>query len=121
MDHNKLWKILQEVGIPDHLTYLLRNLYAGQEATVRTGHGTKDYSKLGKEYVKAVYRHPAYLTYMQSTSCEMPGWKKHRLELRFLGEISITSDMQMHQPYGRKQRGTKEPLDEGERRVNKLA
>ena len=52
-------------------------------------------SKLGKEYVKAVYCHPAYLTYMQSTSCEMPGWKKHKLESRLPGEISISSDMQM--------------------------
>ena len=52
-------------------------------------------SKLGKEYVKAVYRHPAYLTYMQSTSSEIPGWMKHKLELRLPGEISITSDMQM--------------------------
>ena len=51
--------------------------------------------KLGKEYIKAVYYHPAYLTYMQSTSCEMPGWMKHKLESRLLGEISITSDMQM--------------------------
>ena len=65
VDHNKLWKILKEMGIPDHLTCLLRNLYAGQEATVRTGHTG---SKLGKEYVKAVYCHPTYLTYMQSTS-----------------------------------------------------
>ena len=68
VDHNKLWKILKEMGIPDHLTCLLRNLYAGQEATVRTGHGTTTGSKSGKEYVKAVYCHPAYLTYMQSTS-----------------------------------------------------
>ena len=68
VDHNKLWKILQEMGIPDHLTCLLRNLYAGQEATVRTGHGTMDCSISGKEYVKAVYCHPAYLTYMQDTS-----------------------------------------------------
>ena len=52
-------------------------------------------SKLGKEYVKAVYCHPAYLTYMQRTSCKMPGWKKHKLESRLPGEISITSDMQM--------------------------
>ena len=52
-------------------------------------------SKLGKEYVKAVYCHPAYLTYMQSTSCEMPGWIKRELESRLLGEISVTSDMQM--------------------------
>ena len=63
VDHNKLWKILKEMGIPDHLTCLLRNLYAGQEATVRTGHGTTD-----KKYIKAVYCHPAYLTCMQSTS-----------------------------------------------------
>ena len=68
VDHNKLWKILKEMGIRDHLTCLLRNLYAGQEATVRTGHGTATGSKLGKEDVKAVYCHPAYLTYMQSTS-----------------------------------------------------
>ena len=68
VDHNKLWKILQEMGIPDHLTCLLRNLYAGQEATVRTGHGTTDWFKIGKGDVKAVYCHPAYLTYMQSTS-----------------------------------------------------
>ena len=52
-------------------------------------------SKLGKEYIKAVYCHPAYLTYMQSTSCEMPGWMKHKVESRLPGEISITSDMQM--------------------------
>ena len=55
-------------------------------------------SKLGKEYVKAVYCHPADLTYMQSTSCEIPGWMKHNLELRLLGEISITSDMQIALP-----------------------
>ena len=70
-------------------------MYAGQEATVRIGHGTTDCSKLGKEYIKAVYCHPAYLTYMQSTSCEMLGWMKHKLESRLQGEISITSDMQM--------------------------
>ena len=59
-------------------------------------------SKLGKEYVKAVYCHPAYLTYMQSTSCEMPGWMKHKLESRLLGETSITSDMQMKPPVWQK-------------------
>ena len=52
-------------------------------------------TKLGKEYVKAVYHHPAFLTYMQSTSCEMPGWMKHKLESRLLGETSITSDMEI--------------------------
>ena len=68
VDHNKLWKILKEMGIPEDLTCLLRNLYAGQEETVRTGHGTTDWFQTGKEYVKAVYCHPAYLTSMQSTS-----------------------------------------------------
>ena len=101
VDHNKLWKILKEMGIPDYLTCLLRNLYAGQEATVRTGRGT-DCSKSGKEYVKAVYCHPAYLTYIQSTSWEMLGRKKHKLESRFPGEISITSDMQMTPPLWQK-------------------
>ena len=72
-------------------------------------------SKLGKEYIKAVYCHPAYITYMQSTSCKMLGWMKNNLESRFLGEISITSDMQMTPSDGRKQRGTEEPLDESER------
>ena len=76
-------------------------------------------SKLGEEYVKAVYCHPTYLTYMQSTSWEMPGWIKHKLESRLPGEISITSDMQITPPtppaYGRKQRRIKQPLDEGER------
>ena len=56
------------MGLPDHLTYLLRNLCAGQEATVRTGHGTTDWFQIGKVYVNAVYCHTAYLTYMQSTS-----------------------------------------------------
>ena len=71
-------------------------------------------SKSGKEYVKAVYCDLAYLTYRQSTSCEMPGWMKHKLESILLGEISITSDMQMTPPLWQKQRGTKEPLDESE-------
>ena len=65
VDHNQLWKILKEMGIPNHLTCLL---YAGQEATVKTGHGTTDWFQMGKEYVEAVYHHPACLTYMQSTS-----------------------------------------------------
>ena len=64
----RLRKILQEMGIPDHLICLLRNLYAGQEATVRTGHGTTDWFQIGKAYIKAVYYHPAYLTDLQNTS-----------------------------------------------------
>ena len=80
VDHNKLWNILQEMRIPDHVTCLSRNLYAGQEATVRTRLGTMDCFKLEKEYIKAVYCHPAYLTYMHSTLCEMLGWMNHKLE-----------------------------------------
>ena len=68
LDHNKLWKILKEMGIPDHLTCLLRNLYAGQEATVITGHGTIDWFQIGKEICQGCIFSPAYLTYMQSTS-----------------------------------------------------
>ena len=84
-----------------HLTCLLRNLYAGQEATEldiekQTG------SKLGKQYIKAVYCYPVCLTYMQSTSCEMLGWMKQKLESTFPGKISITSDMQMMPPLGQK-------------------
>ena len=95
VDHSKLLKILQELETPDHLTCLLRNLYAGQEATVRTGVGTMGWFKLGKEYAKVVYCHPAYLSYLQSTSSIMPGWMKPKLESRLAGEISITSDTQM--------------------------
>ena len=72
-------------------------------------------SKLGKEYIKAVYSHPAYLTYMQGTSYEMPDWMKHKLESRLPGEISITSDMQRAPSYGRNQRETEESIDESER------
>ena len=86
------------MGIPDHLTCLLRNLFAGQEATVRTGHGTMDWFKIGKGNIKAVYCHPAYLTYLQSTSCEILAWMNHRQESRLLEEISITSDMQVIPP-----------------------
>ena len=89
------------MGIPDHLTCLLRNVYAGQEATEldmeqQTG------SKLRKQYIKAAYCHPACLTYMQSTSCEMLDWMKHKLETRLQGEISITSDTQMTPPLQQK-------------------
>ena len=68
VDHNKVWKILRDMGISDHLICLLRNLYAGQEATVRTGHGTTDWVQIAKGGCQDLYRHPAYLTYMQSTS-----------------------------------------------------
>ena len=69
-------------------------------------------SKLGKEYIKVVYCHPDYLTHMQTISCELPGWMKHKLETKLPGETSTTSDMQITPLSGRKQKGTKEPLDE---------
>ena len=80
VDHNKLWKILQEMGILDHLACLLSNLYSGKKQQLEPDMEKQTGSKLGKEYVQAVYCHPAYLTYMQSTSWEMPGWMKHKLE-----------------------------------------
>ena len=75
VDHNKLWKF-QEMGIPDHLTCLLRNLCGSQEETELNMEQETTY-KSGKEYIKVVYCHPAYLTYMQCTSCEMPDWMNH--------------------------------------------
>ena len=92
--HNKLWKILKEMGIPDDLTCLLRNLLVKKQQLEWDMQQQTDF-KLGKEYIKAVYCPPAYLTSMQSTSCKMLGWMKHKLESRFPGEISITSAMQM--------------------------
>ena len=94
VDHNKLWKILKEMGIPDRLTCLLQNLYAGQ---VTTEPDMEQWigSKLGKEYIKTVYCYPACLTFMQDMSCKMPGWMNHKIESRLPGEISTTSDMQI--------------------------
>ena len=82
--------------IPYHFTYILRNLYTGQEATVRTRHGTTDWFQIGKGVRQGCILSPClFITYMQSTLCEMPGWKKHKLASRLPGEISITSDVQM--------------------------
>ena len=89
------WKILQEMGLTVQLTCLLRNLYAGQEATVKTGHGKTNWFQIGEKYVKAVYCHPAYLTYMQHSSCKKPGWMNHKLESRLSGDIPTTLDVQM--------------------------
>ena len=106
VDHNKLWKILQQMGIPDHLTCLLRNLYAGQEATVRTRHGTMDSFQIGKGVPQGCILSPCLFNFYaevkcrvhQSTSCEMLGWMKHKLESRLLEQISVTSDIQMTTP-----------------------
>ena len=112
VDHNKVWKTLKEMGILDHLICLLRNLYADQEATLRTRQGTTDWFQTEKGVHQCCIM-SLYLTYMQSTSCKMPGWMRHKLESRLSGEISINSDMQMIPPYGRKQ--STKSLDESER------
>ena len=102
VDHNKLWKILKEMGIPDHLTYLLRNLYAGQEAIVRTGHGTTDWFQMGKGVHQGCILSPCLFNLYAEYIMRTLDWKKHKLESRLLGEISITSDMQMTPPLWQK-------------------
>ena len=114
-----------EYKIPDHLTFLLRNLYAGKEVIVRTGHGTTDWFQIGKRVCQGCILSPCLFNFyvgcclwgaqsrtqlkrlssssqQQSTSCEMPGWMKHKLKSRLLGEISIISDMQMTPPLRQK-------------------
>ena len=92
------WKILKEMEIPDHLTCLLRNLYAGQEATVRTGHGTTDCFQIGKGVRQGCILSPAYLTSMQRNA----GLEEAQAGIKIPGEISITSDMQMTPPLWQK-------------------
>ena len=104
VDYNKLWKILKEMGIPEHLTCLLRNLHAGQEATARTRHGTMDWFQIGKGVGQDCKLSPCSSNAYAGTSCEMPGWMVHKLESRLPGEIPISSDVQ-----SRKQR-TRDPL-----------
>ena len=95
VDHNKLWKILKEMRIPDYLTYLWETFMQVKKQQLELDRNHWLGSKLGKEYNKAVYCHPSYLTYMQSTSREILGWMNHKLESRLLGEIPTMSDMQM--------------------------
>ena len=102
VDHNKLWKIQKEMGIPDHLTCLLRKLYAGQEATVRTGHGITDWFQIGKGVCQGCVLSPCLFNLYSEYIMRMLGWMKHKLESRLLGEISITSDMQMTPPLWQK-------------------
>ena len=102
VDHNKLWEILKEMGIPDHLIRLLRNLYAGQEATVRTGHGTTDWFRIGKGVHQGCILSPCLFNLYAEYIMLMPGWMKHKLESRLLGEISIISDLQMTAPLWQK-------------------
>ena len=102
VDHNKLWKILKEMGIPDHLTCLLRNLYAGQEATVRTGHGTTHWFQIGKGVRQGCILSPCLFNLYAEYIMRNAGLEKHKLESRLPGEISITSDMQMTPPLWQK-------------------
>ena len=110
--HTKLGKILQEMGIPDHLTCLLRNLYAVQ---VATRHEATDGFQIGKDVHKGCILSLCLCNLYAEYIMRMLGWRKHNLESRLPGEISITSDMQWHHPFGRKLRGAKEPLEESER------
>ena len=96
--HNKLWKILQEMGIQDHLTCLLRNLYTGQEATVRTGHGMTDWFQIGKGVHQGCILSPCLFNSYAEYLMRNAGLEETQLEARLPGEISITSDMQMTPP-----------------------
>ena len=95
VDHNKLWKILKEMGVPDHLTCLLRNLYAGQEATVRTGHGTTDWFQIGKGVCQCCILSPCLFNFYAQYIMRNAGLEEAQVESRLPGEMSITSDMQM--------------------------
>ena len=105
VDHNKLWRILQKTGIPDHLTCLLRTLYAGQEATVRNRHGTMDWFQTGKRYVKVVYCHPGYLIYMmlkyiiRNTRLDDTSWNQDcwRNNLRYADDTTHTAESKEEQ------------------------
>ena len=96
------WKILKEMRISDHLTWLLRNLYAGQEATVRSGHGTTHWFQIRKGVCQGCILSPCLFNLYAEYIMRMLGWMKHKLELRLPGQILITSDMQMTPPLWQK-------------------
>ena len=116
MGHNKLWKILQEIGTPDQLTCLLRNLYAGQEATVRTGHGTIDWSQIGKGVRQGCILSPClfnlYAEYIMRTAILDEEQAGIKISGRNINNLRYTDDTNR---YGRKRRRTQEPLDQSER------
>ena len=116
MDHNKLWKILKEMGTPDHLTCLLRNLYAGQEATVRIGHGTTDWFQIGKGVRQGCILSPCLFNLYAEYIMRHAGLDEAQAGIKIAGRNTNNHKIcRLHQPYGRKLRGTKEPLDESER------
>ena len=102
VDHNKLWNILQEMGIPDHLTCLLRNLYADQEATVRTRHGTTDWFQIGKGVRQGCIMSPCLFNVYAEYIMRNSGLDEVQAGIKIAGEISITSDMQMTPPLWQK-------------------
>ena len=109
------WKILKEMGIPEHLTYLLRNLYGGQEATVRTGHGTTDWFQIGKGVCQGCMLSPCLFNFYAECIMQNAGLDEAQAGINFPGQVSITSDMQMTPPLWQKVKRTKKPLDESER------
>ena len=102
VDHNKLWKILKEMGIPDQLTCLLRNVYAGQEATVRTGHGITDWFQIRKGVRQGCILSPCLFNLYVEYIMRNAELDEHKLESRLPGEISVTPDMQMTPPLWQK-------------------
>ena len=102
VDHNKLWKILKEMGIPGHLTCLLRNMYPGQEATARTGHGTTDWFQIGKGVRQGCILSPCLFSLYAEYIMRNTGLEETQVDSRLPGEISITSDMQMTPPLWQK-------------------
>ena len=102
VDHNKLWKVLKEMGIPDHLTCLLRNLYAGQEATVRTGHGTADWFQIGKVVCQGCVLSPCLFNLYAEYIMRNAGLQETQAEIKIAGRNIITSDMQMTPPLWQK-------------------
>ena len=121
LDQNKMLKMLKEMGIPDCLTYLLRNLYVRQETTVRTGYETTNCFKIGKGVWQGYISLPCICNFMQNTSWEMPGWMNHKLESRLPGKISTTSDMQMIPLWWQKVKKNQRASWWWKRRVNRLA
>ena len=95
MDDNKLWKILKEMGIPDHLICLLKNLFAGQEATVITGHGTTDWFQIGKGVHQGCLLSPCLFNFYAEYIMRNAGLEETQAGIKIAGEISVTSDMQM--------------------------
>ena len=115
VDHNKLWKILQEMGIPDHLTCLLRNLSVGQEATVRTGHGTTDWFQIRKGVRQGCILSPCLFNLYAEYIMRNAGLAEAQAEIKTAGRNINNLICRWHHPYGRKQRRTEEPFDESER------